>query len=173
MIMIEVGLIIVAALAVLVTRYILRRGALSQPPVEQTLTAPEITLDVGLQDQARTLAARGNAHEATKLLRKQAGLSDGDASAAVHALLTGHVFPSSTPPQPTHASAPAAESPEPAPRPTRVPKPSRKTPIDGETLAMLHELVAQDPDHRAAAIMLLRQRTGMSDKDARRFVNAL
>ncbi|HEY9409845.1 MAG TPA: hypothetical protein VIP77_09740 [Jiangellaceae bacterium] len=172
--MIEVGLIIVVVLAVLVTRYILRRGVLSQPPVEQTLTAPEITLDLGLQDQVRTLAARGNAHEATKLLRKQAGLSDGDATAAVHALLTGHVFPSSTPPQPTHASAPVAEAaPEPAARATRVPKPSKKTPIDGETLAMLHELVAQDPDHRAAAILLLRQRTGMSDKDARRFVNAL
>ncbi|HEU0042232.1 MAG TPA: hypothetical protein VFQ15_07775 [Jiangellaceae bacterium] len=50
---------------------------------------------------------------------------------------------------------------------------SKNQPIDAELLAALRELVAQSPESRRAAVTLLRESTGMSSRDAWRFVNAL
>lgn len=49
---------------------------------------------------------------------------------------------------------------------------SARTPVDAELLRTLEELAAH-PQNRAAAVNLLRQRTGMSARQARRFINAL
>ena len=49
---------------------------------------------------------------------------------------------------------------------------SARTPVDAELLRTLEELAAH-PQNRAAAVNLLRQRTGMSARHARRFINAL
>ncbi|MGH8828983.1 MAG: hypothetical protein ACRDVZ_15565 [Jiangellaceae bacterium] len=50
---------------------------------------------------------------------------------------------------------------------------SKHQPIDAELLSALRELVAQSPESRRAAVTLLRESTGMSSRDAWRFVNAL
>lgn len=47
-----------------------------------------------------------------------------------------------------------------------------RTPIDADLLRTLEELAAH-PQNRAAAVNLLRQRTGMSLRHARKFINAL
>ncbi|NED97486.1 hypothetical protein G1H11_19500 [Phytoactinopolyspora alkaliphila] len=152
--MVEAGLIVVVCLAIAVSVVIVKRGAdRSGKPVENT-ELPDIELDVNLQAQMRTLASQGHTEQAIKLLRKQAKLSPHEATLVVHALMVGRVFPDPS------AAANASET-------------GRSAVIDDELLGRLHALVAQDPVKRTAAIQLLRDRTGMNVRDARRFVNAL
>lgn len=54
----------------------------------------------------------------------------------------------------------------------RAARDAARTPIDADLLRTLEEL-ARHPQNRAAAVNLLRQRTGMSSRHARRFINAL
>ena len=53
-----------------------------------------------------------------------------------------------------------------------MPRSVEKTLVDSELLHTLEELAAH-PQNRQAAINLLRQRTGMNARQARRFINAL
>lgn len=165
--MLEIGLVLAVIVAVLVARWILRRGASKDggTPV-RPMVPPSISLSQELQDQLRTTAIRGNPDLAMKELRRQTGMSDLDAQAVVHALLAGRIFPT-TPdgPNVTPATSPGRGSGKRRSDPA--------APIDAELLTMLRDLVAQDPQHRAAAVMLLRQHTGMNERDAKRFVEAL
>lgn len=166
--MLEVGIVVAVILAGLVARWILKRGSDSGDitPV-RPMVPPSISLSQELQDQLRTTAIRGNPELAIRELRKQTGMSDLDASTVVHAILAGRVFPTTG--SDTPSTTPVADA-QPVPRPRRR---GPTQPIDAELLAMLRELVEQDPTHRSAAVMLLRQRTGMREGDAKRFVEAL
>lgn len=164
--MLEVGLVAAVVLAALVARWILKRGSSDDghlTPV-RPMVPPSISLSKDLQDQLRTTAIRGNPDLAIKELRRQTGMSELDASAVIHAILAGRIFPFAT----ESPGAASAQSPTPVRSRRR-----EAAPIDAELLAMLRDLVAQDPTHRAAAVMLLRQHTGMAERDARRFVEAL
>lgn len=159
--MIDIGLIVVVVLAAIAARFILKRSATAAAPAASK-PPPAVALPMDLQAQVRSAAARGNAAEATKLVRRETGVSGADATAVVHALLSGHVFPVVT----------ATTTPTASPRPPSADR-TERAPIDGELMVMLKDLIAQDPEHRTAAIMLLRQRTGMNDRDARKFINAI
>ncbi|RIQ34778.1 hypothetical protein DY240_03380 [Jiangella rhizosphaerae] len=64
--------------------------------------------------------------------------------------------------------------PEPEPVSTAPSTPARRRgAIDAELLATLRRLVSQDRLRRTAAIRLLKERTGMNSRDARRFLDAL
>lgn len=161
-------------LAVIVARWILKRGSGSDSltPV-RPMVPPAVSLTQGLQDQLRTTAIRGNPELAIKELQRQMGMSELDASAVVHAILAGRIFPTpSDTPLSGSTGWPAGSSTGPTPT-GRSRRRNEAAPIDVELLAMLRELVEQDPTHRAAAVMLLRQHTGMHEREARRFVEAL
>jgi polyhydroxyalkanoate synthesis regulator phasin len=99
------------------------------------------------------MAQRGHTEDAIKTLRKQTKLTPHEATLVVQALMVGRTFP-----------APEVQS----------GSNSRINPmIDDDLLRRLHALVAQDPVKRTAAMQLLRDRTGMNAREARRFVNAL
>lgn len=167
--MLEVGIVLAVILAALVARWILKRGSVTGEitPV-RPMVPPTISLSQELQDQLRTTAIRGNPDLAIRELRKQTGMSALDASTVVHAILAGRVFPTTGTDTPT--TKPAGEA---AQQVARQRRRAPVKPIDAELLAMLRELVEQDPTHRSAAVMLLRQRTGMREGDAKRFVEAL
>jgi hypothetical protein len=166
MIMLEIGLVLAVIFAVLVARWILKRGANEDgfTPV-RPMVPPSVSLNQDLQDQLRTTAIRGNPDLAMKELRRQTGMSELDAQAVVHALLAGRIFPT------TSAGPGIVAAGQASGRGKRRSDPA--APIDAELLTMLRDLVAQDPTHRAAAVMLLRQHTGMNERDAKRFVDAL
>ncbi|AYY13567.1 hypothetical protein EF847_13550 [Actinobacteria bacterium YIM 96077] len=151
--MLEVGIVVVIILAVVVSFIIIRRsGDRRNQPVEHT-ELPEVELSLKLQEDVRALASRGHTEHAIKMLRKATKLAPHEATLVVQALMVGQSFP-------------APETPT-----TREETPSAL--IDDDLLERLHTLVAQDPVKRTAAMQLLRDRTGMSAREARRFINAL
>lgn len=152
--MIEVGLIVVIVLAVVVSFMIVRRGSSGGQPVEHT-SVPDVQLDPDFQEQLRDLATQGHTEQAIKTLRKRAKLSPHQATLVIQALMVGQSFPAPSADKPTSTEA----------TPTAV--------VDDDLLQRLHALVAQDPLKRTAALQLLRDRTGMSAKEARRFIDAL
>lgn len=159
MIMLILGLVVIVILALIMSFLVIRRGPESTATrtFSSSLTPPPgARLARELQDQARDIASRGNTDQAVKLLQKRANLPTPQATAIVYALQAGQVFPE---PEPSStAAAPAA---------------GRRGAIDAELLATLRRLVSQDRLRRTAAIRLLKERTGMNTRDARRFLDAL
>lgn len=155
--MIEVGLVIAVILAIVVSVVIIRRGPdRSGKPVENT-ALPDIQLGLKLQEDLRTMASQGHTEHAIKQLRKHAKVTPHEATLVVQALMVGKVFPDpATPTTPTMAT-----------------ETSPSAVVDHDLLNRLHALVAQDPHKRTAAVQLLRDHTGMSNRDARRFIDAL
>lgn len=160
MIMLILGLVVIVILALVMSFLVIRRGPETTPTraASSSLTPPPgVRLARELQDEVRDIASRGNTDQAVKLLHKRASLPVPQATAIVYALQAGQVFPE---PEPPSTAAPAA--------PTR-----RRGAIDAELLATLRRLVSQDRLRRTAAIRLLKERTGMNTRDARRFLDAL
>ncbi|WP_166356281.1 hypothetical protein [Phytoactinopolyspora limicola] len=152
--MVEVGLIVALALAIAASIMILRRNTERGGSPGEYTNLPDVELDLKLQEEVRNLAHHGHTEEAIKHLRKQARLTPHEATVVVQTLMVGKTFPDPSTPQQSTESGPNAV-------------------VDDDLLNRLHLLVAQDPHKRNAAIQLLRDRTGMNAKDARRFVNAL
>jgi hypothetical protein len=158
--MLILGLIVIVILALVMSFLVIRRGP--GTPTAPTFTSlpvppPGVRLSRKLQEHVRDTAARGNTDQAVKQLSKQVGLPLPQATAVVHALQAGQVFP-----EPEPAST--------APKPAAT---ARRAPVDAELLTTLRQLVAQDRLRRTAAIRLLKERTGMNSRDARRFLDAL
>ncbi|WP_116951523.1 hypothetical protein [Jiangella endophytica] len=159
MIMLILGLVVIVILALVMSLLVIRRGpeATTTRTFSSSLTPPPgARLPRELQDEVRDIASRGNTDQAVKVLQKRAHLPLPQATAIVYALQAGQVFPE---PEPI-STAPAS--------PTR-----RRGAVDAELLATLRRLVSQDRLRRTAAIRLLRERTGMNGRDARRFLDAL
>lgn len=157
--MLILGLVVIVILALVMSFLVIRRGP--ETTTARTLTSsltppPGVRLPRELQDEVRDTASRGNTDQAVKNLQKRAGLPLPQATAIVYALQVGQVFP------------------EPEPISTAPSSPARRRgAIDAELLATLRRLVNQDRLRRTAAIQLLRERTGMNTRDARRFLDAL
>ncbi len=161
LIMLSYGLIIVVILALVMSFAIARRSStarhaptFSSPPTPP----PGVRLTRELQEETRDVASRGNPEQAAKNLHKQASLPMSQATAVVYALQAGQVFAEPEPP----AATPEPESAQ-----------ANRAPVDAELLATLRRLVVQDRLRRTAAIRLLKERTGMNTKEARRFLDAL
>lgn len=159
MIMLILGLVVIVILALVMSFLVIRRGpeTTTARTLSSSLTPPPgVRLPRELQDEVRDVASRGNTDQAVKNLQKRAHLPHPQATAIVYALQAGQVFPEPEP----DSTAPAT--------PAR-----RRGAIDAELLATLRRLVSQDRLRRTAAISLLRERTGMNSRDARRFLDAL
>ncbi|WP_147375183.1 hypothetical protein [Jiangella rhizosphaerae] len=159
MIMLILGLVVIVILALVMSFLVIRRGpeTTTARTFSSSLTPPPgVRLPRELQDEARDVASRGNTDQAVKILQKRASLPLPQATAIVYALQAGQVFPE---PEPV-STAPST--------PAR-----RRGAIDAELLATLRRLVSQDRLRRTAAIRLLKERTGMNSRDARRFLDAL
>lgn len=159
LIMLIFGLIVTVILALVMSYVVIRSGPSSRnvPTFSSPPTPPAgVRISRELQEAVRDTASRGNPEQAAKRLHKEAGLPTTQATAVVYALQTGQVFPE---PEPTSTAATA--------------EPTRRAPVDAELLNTLRRLVVQDRLRRTAAIRLLRERTGMNNRDARRFLDAL
>lgn len=157
--MLILGLTVIVIVALIMSFVAIRRG--SRAPTAPTSFAPPkpppgVRLTRDLQQRVRDTASRGDPGQAAKQLTKQAGVPTTQATAIVYALQAGQVFP----------------EPEPESTGSVIPR-QRRAPVDDELLGTLRSLVAQDRLRRTAAISLLRERTGMNSRDARRFLDAL
>ncbi|WP_053202828.1 hypothetical protein [Jiangella muralis] len=160
MIMLILGLVVIVILALVMSFLVIRRGpeTTTARTLSSSLTPPPgVRLPRELQDEVRDVASRGNTDQAVKSLQKRAHLPHPQATAIVYALQVGQVFPEPEPDSTAPSSAPAR----------------RRGAVDAELLATLRRLVSQDRLRRTAAIRLLRERTGMNGRDARRFLDAL
>lgn len=160
--MLILGLIVIVILALVMSLVVIRPGPVNStaPSSSPLAPPPAVRLSRHLQEQVRDIAARGNTDQAVKQLQKRADLSKPQATAIVFALQTGQVFPEPEP-QSTAPEPPPAEA------------PIHRAPVDAELLTTLRRLVTQDRLRRTAAIRLLKDRTGMNARDARRFLDAL
>lgn len=157
--MLILGLIVIVILALVMSFLVIRQGPRSRtaPTFSSPLTPPPgVRLSRDLQEEVRDIATRGNTDQAVKHLQKRAGLPVPQATAIVYALQAGQVFPE---PEPASTAAPAHAH--------------RRGAVDAELLSTLRRLVHQDRLRRTAAIRLLKDRTGMNTRDARRFLDAL
>lgn len=158
--MLILGLVVSVILAVVMSYLAIRRGPETRfaPIFSSPPTPPAgVRLSREVQTQARDIASRGNTENAAKQVHKHAGVPMPQATAIVYALQAGQVFPE---PEPQSTAA--------GPQHAR-----RRAPVDAELLNTLRQLVSQDRLKRTAAIQLLRERTGMNTRDARRFLDAL
>lgn len=159
MIMLILGLVVIVILALVMSFLVIRRGpeTTTARTLSSSLTPPPgVRLPRGLQDEVRDVASRGNTDQAVKTLQKRASLPHPQATAIVYALQAGQVFPE---PEPA-STAPSLQA-------------RRRGAVDAELLDTLRRLVNQDRLRRTAAIQLLKERTGMNNRDARRFLDAL
>lgn len=158
--MLILGLVVIVILALVMSFLVIRRGPETNAArtFSSPLTPPPgVRLGREVQEQVRDIASRGNTDQAVKHLQKRASLPIPQATAIVYALQAGQVFPEPEPPS-TSAAPPHAR---------------RRGTVDAELLSTLRGLVSQDRLRRTAAIRLLRERTGMNSRDARRFLDAL
>ncbi len=161
--MLIIGLLVIVILALVMSFFVFRnRRANRHAPTFFTPPAPPdgVRLSRELQDEMRDIASRGNPEQAAKQLRKRASLSDTQASGVIYALQAGQVLPEPEP------------EPEPASTATETTE-TLRAPVDAELLATLRRLVLQDRLRRTAAMRLLKERTGMNTREARRFLDAL
>lgn len=159
LIMLILGLIVTVILALVMSYVVIRSSPTSRnaPTFSSPPTPPAgVRLSRELQETVRDTASRGNPEQAARRLHKEAGLPTTQATAVVYALQAGQVFPE---------PEPASTSPD--------PPPARRAPVDAELLTTLRRLVVQDRLRRTAALRLLKERTGMNSRDARRFLDAL
>lgn len=159
LIMLILGLIVIVILALVMSYVVVRSGPTTRhaPTFSSPPTPPAgVRLSRALQEEVRDIASRGNPEQAAKLVHKRASLPTTQATAVVYALQAGQVFP----------------EPEPASTAPETPAPKR-APVDTELLVTLRRLVMQDRLRRTAAIRLLKERTGMNTREARRFLDAL
>jgi hypothetical protein len=157
--MLILGLVLIVIVALIMSSIVIRRGpqARAAPTFSAPPTPPSgVRLSRELQEQVRDIASRGNVDQALKHLHKQAGLPLDQAIAIVYAIQAGQVFPE---PEPVSTAPQASQRPH--------------SPVDAELLATLRRLVNQDRLRRTAAISLLKERTGMNTREARRFLDAL
>ncbi|WP_026875866.1 hypothetical protein [Jiangella gansuensis] len=157
--MLILGLIVIVILALVMSFLVIRQGPQTRtaPTSSSPLTPPPgVRLGRDLQEEVRDLATRGNTDQAVKHLQKRAALPVPQATAIVYALQAGQVFPE---PEPASTAAPSHAQ--------------RRAAVDAELLSTLRSLVHQDRLRRTAAIRLLKDRTGMNTRDARRFLDAL
>lgn len=157
--MLIIGLLVIVILALVMSFFVFRnRRADRHAPTFFTPPVPPdgVRLSRELQDEMRDIASRGNPEQAAKQLRKRASLSDTQASGVIYALQAGQVLPE---PEPASAATETTET--------------LRAPVDAELLATLRRLVLQDRLRRTAAMRLLKERTGMNTREARRFLDAL
>ncbi|MDP9868384.1 MULTISPECIES: hypothetical protein [Streptosporangium] len=141
-------LVVMAALAALLITTLIRLSTRGRPPTAQTrqqLSAPQ------LQQQAGELIDAGKPIAAVKLVREQTGLDLKDAKRYVDDLRAGRA---PRPPQPRYGAAP--------------PLP----PGPGADLATRVRLLSAD-GRGEQAVLLVRGETGMSESEARRFVESI
>ncbi|NEE04036.1 hypothetical protein [Phytoactinopolyspora halotolerans] len=153
--MVELGLILVVSLAIVVSVVIIRRAPERRgKPVENTVLS-DVRLNSEFQEELRSLAWQGHTEQAIKLLRKHSKLETHEATLVVQELMVGRVFPQAETSTQTESGGQSSAV------------------IDDHLLRRLNALVEQDPFTRTAAIQLLRDHTGMSVKEAKRFIDAL